>query len=150
MSDGVAGGIANAAEAIGAAISTGDNVVAALGQSLLSTIGDIAVQLGKAAISIGVGMLAIKAAFNNPLTAIAAGVALVALGGFIKGAVSKIPSGGGGGSYSSAGGGANFSSTTTYSGGLSGGGDVYFHISGTDLVGVLERQQNKNSRLRTS
>lgn len=148
MSDGVANGIADAAGAIGSAIANGDNIIKALGTSILSTIGDIAIQLGKAAIAIGVGMIAIKAAFKNPFTAIAAGVALVALGSFIKGTVANITSGGGGsGSVPSGGGNSSQSYSSSFSSGGTGSGEVVFRISGNDLVGVLSRQQDKNSRL---
>jgi hypothetical protein len=65
-------------------------------------LGDLAIQLGKIAIQTGITMKSIKLSFNSPATAIAAGVALVALGTLVKSSISSAMSGigGGGGSIS--------------------------------------------------
>jgi len=77
-----------------AGLASGSLTLQDVGNTLLGIIGDIATRLGKAAIGIGIGMLSIKAAFKNPLTAIAAGAALIAIGALIKNA-SQITDGGG-------------------------------------------------------
>ena len=106
----IQGGLQNMAvgigEALGNAIASGGNLLGALGGVLLGGIGDIAVQLGKTAISIGLAMKAIKMSFKNPGTAIAAGIALIAIGTMIKSVVPGIvqgkgKGGGGGGATSS-------------------------------------------------
>lgn len=84
-------------EALGEAVTSGGNLAGALASVLLGAVGDIAVQLGKTAIGIGIAMESIKMSFSNPFTAIAAGVALVALGSVIKSFVPSIAKGGGGG-----------------------------------------------------
>ena len=153
LTQGIGDGIANLANSLGEAMANGGNFIQSIGKSLLSTIGDIAIQLGKAAISIGVGMIAIKAAFKNPFTAIAAGVALVALGAFIKGTVAKIPEGGGSGSYSGSTSSATGDSSSSYTssstvyqnGGFN--GEVVFKINGYDLIGVISKNQDRLTRL---
>jgi hypothetical protein len=84
--------IGGLAEAMGSALANGGNVFQAIGQSLLQSLGGVLVQLGEMAIGIGVGLTAIKASLEslNPVLAIAAGVALVALGSFFKGKASSI------------------------------------------------------------
>jgi hypothetical protein len=54
--------------------------------------------IGSALIAYGFAMDAFKKAFNDPYLAIAAGVALVAAGSFLKSKISKVSSTGGGGS----------------------------------------------------
>ncbi len=79
-----------------------------LGGELLGTLGSIAVEVGKMAIGIGIGIGGIKIALEslNPAAAIAAGVALVALGTYFSNQSQAIGgSMGGGGS----GGGSSYS-----------------------------------------
>lgn len=103
LSEIVTGGLNDLAvgigEALGGAIAGGGNLAQSLSQVILGTIGNMAVQMGKLAISIGVGVKAIKKALQslNPAVAIAAGIALVALGSFAKSRAAEIGGGGGGG-----------------------------------------------------
>ena len=85
-------------QALGQALSEGGNLTQQLSKIVLTTVGNMAVQLGKLAISIGIGVAAIKKALQslNPAVAIAAGIALVALGSFASAQAGKIGSGGGG------------------------------------------------------
>lgn len=79
-------------EAISAALSGGDSL-ASVSQKLVSSLGDILIQLGKTAIAAGIGLSAISKALKslNPAVAIAAGVGLLALGSIIKKSVGNIP-----------------------------------------------------------
>ena len=73
-------GLANLA----AGLATGKMTMGDVAGGLLGILGDIAIQLGKAALKIGVGMLAVQMAFSNPLAAIAAGSALIFIGSMMK------------------------------------------------------------------
>jgi uncharacterized coiled-coil DUF342 family protein len=66
-----------------------------IGKVMLSALGDLAIQVGKIAIVTGLTVKGIKATLEtlNPALAIVAGVALVALGSAIKGAMSGISKG---------------------------------------------------------
>jgi len=97
----VTGGLQNLASGIGAALGSaitgGGNLAGKLSKVLLGTIGNMAVQLGKLAIKIGITLEKVKLAFKGPsgFLAIAAGAALVALGSIFKAGAAKIGSSGG-------------------------------------------------------
>lgn len=133
----ITSGLQNLASGIGAAlgnaITTGGNLVNALGGLLLGTIGSIAIQLGKAAIQIGIAMKAIKLSFKNPFTAIAAGIALIAVGTMIKNASSIVSGGGGGGGGGRISG--NIGGGSVNSGAISGGGGVTAFANGGIISG---------------
>jgi hypothetical protein len=140
--------------AIGGALASGGNVLKAIGGSLLSSLGGLLTDMGKMAIQVGVGLLAIKTALKslNPAVAIGAGVALIALGSFFSSKSSSIGGsvgGGGRGASSSSGSGANNQSFTSsgFSGGGNNGGTVVFEIAGQKLIGVLSNTLNANRRL---
>ena len=84
-------------ESLGQALASGGNLAQSLSKVVLTTIGSMAMQMGKLAISIGVGVEGIKKSLQslNPGVAIAAGIALVALGSFAKAKAGEIGSGGG-------------------------------------------------------
>jgi len=80
-------------------IAAGKATFADLSNALLSTLGDAAIQVGKIAIGTGLAMEGIKKALNfgNPWVAIAAGVALIALGTAVKSSLKSVASGAAGG-----------------------------------------------------
>lgn len=79
-------------DAIGDALSGGQNLLTGLSMTLLSSLGSVVTDLGRLAIATGVGIKAIRTAFKtlNPLVAIAAGVGLIALGSAITKSVGKL------------------------------------------------------------
>lgn len=103
LNNGVIAAFEGIGEAIGSSLANGTNLIDALGTSLLGVFGDLLVNLGKIAIQTGIGIKAIQTALKslNPVVAIGAGVALIALGSLIKGKVSNL---GGGNNNASSGG----------------------------------------------
>ena len=157
ITSGAAQGLGDIGYAIGEALASGTSVVKAAGKALLGGVATIAENLGQAAIKIGVTMIGIKLAFKNPATAIAAGVALIALAGFIR---TKIGGGGGGGGITSGiGGGGGGSSVgdsgvgggSSFAGGGAQGGMFAANkdlngelvVRGQDLVYVFGQANNR-------
>lgn len=93
---------------IAGAIAAGNASMGDVFGLLLNLLGDVAIQIGKAAISIGIAMKAVKLSFSNPFAAIAAGAALVLIGSLMKGLASNF---GGGGVPALASGGLAFAPT---------------------------------------
>jgi hypothetical protein len=95
----IGGALSGIGEAIGNSIAGVGN----FGQDILKVVAGFAKQLGEILISTGVAMLAAKKLITNPLTAIAAGIALVAIASAASAAISKShgSSVGGGGATAS-------------------------------------------------
>ncbi len=79
-------------EAIGNSLAGAGNILQNVTQTLFSVLGDIVMQLGKLAIATAVGIKGIKTALAtlNPVVALTAGVALVALGKAIKTSITSL------------------------------------------------------------
>jgi hypothetical protein len=141
--------------AIGDALASGGNVVKAAGAALLGGLAGILNQLGQLAIATGLAVEGIKKALTtlNPAVAIAAGVALVALAGFVSNKAKSLGSGskgGGGGGGGSSVGASGVGGGTSFAGG--GQGNLFqqnrdvsgeFVVKGNDLVYVLGQANNK-------
>lgn len=156
INTGVVTGFSSMAESIGAALANGDNAIQKGGAALLGSLGGVLVQYGKLVLAYGVATSAFAAAVKNPfgggIAAIAAGAALIAIGGAVKGFASKAASSGGNTS-NVAGGGSTSNSTSSsssgnsYSSSSSSLQNVVFEIQGTKLVGVLSNTLNRNKSL---
>jgi hypothetical protein len=75
--------------------AAGGASLASIGTLFLTTLADLAIQVGKIAITTGLAVMGIKKALQslNPYVAIAAGVALIAVGSLAKTQLSKAGSG---------------------------------------------------------
>lgn len=142
------------------ALMTGEAGVDDFGKMVAGIFADMAIQVGKIAIATGVATLGIKKALEslNPWVAIAAGVALVAIGTAVRGALSRAATGDTSASISAAGGGG--------SGGGSTGGTVWdlrtgltgrnqepipvkvtgeFVLRGSALVAAVEQEESRRN-----
>jgi hypothetical protein len=143
--------LGDVAFSIGDALASGGNVIKAAGASLLGGLAGILNQLGQLAIATGLAVEGIKTALKtlNPAVAIGAGIALVALAGFVSNKAKSLGGSRGGGGGSSVGA-SGVGGGTSFIGGAQGGlfnqsrdlsGE--FSIRGTDLVYVLEQANKK-------
>jgi hypothetical protein len=119
--------IGDVAFAIGDALASGGNVVKAAGAALLGGLAGVLNQLGQLAIGTGLAIEGIKKALTslNPVAAIAAGVALIALAGFVSSKAKSLGgggSGGGGGGGGSSVGGSGVGGGSSFTGGGAQGG----------------------------
>jgi len=148
--------LGDVAFAIGDALASGGNVIKAAGAALLGGLAGILNQLGQLAIATGLTITGIKKALQtlNPAVAIGAGIALVALAGFVsskaKSLGSAAPGGGGGGGGGSSVGSSGVGGGSSFVGGAQGGlfqqnRDVSgeFVVRGQDLVYVLGQANNR-------
>jgi hypothetical protein len=121
---------AGALAAIGGSFVKGKSAFKDFGKTALSMLGDLAIQTGIIISGMGQALTALAAALSNPFTgflAIAAGAALIVLGGALK----ALAGGGGGGGGAVPGGGV---ATATAAGISSDGNEQEFRDQGTSLV----------------
>ena len=137
--------------AVAGALMNGDNVLQAIGSSLLGSLGAIMIDLGKMTILAGSAIESIKKALTSlsGIGAIAVGAGLIAIGSLFAAGASKLGrSMGGGGGYASTPTMSNTTSPVTpnYRGAYT-DNEVVFKIGTNELVGVLSMAQNRNNRL---
>ena len=121
-------------QAVGAALAGGANGFDNFGKVVLGILGDFAIRIGSLLISIGLGIgaLSVYLATFNPIGVLAAGAALVVLGGLLKGlsgGITAAPVGGGGITAPAAGGGIQIDPT-----------------GGTDLTSIEEELEDAGPR----
>jgi uncharacterized membrane protein YgcG len=147
--------LGDVAFAIGDALASGGNVLKAAGSALLGGIAGILNQLGQLAIATGLAVEGIKKALSslNPAVAIGAGIALVALAGFVSNKAKSLggsKGGGGGGGGSSVGSSGVGGGSSFVGGGAQGGmfasqrdlnGELV--VRGQDLVYVFGQANNR-------
>lgn len=131
-------------------LATGGDAWSNFRNTAISALGDMAISVGKMAISTGVTTLGIKAALEslNGYAAIAAGVALVALGTAVKTGLSNIASGGYSSSASVASSGyygASTSSTDYESRKIEIKVTGKLYASGNQLAAVIENENNRKN-----
>lgn len=150
-------------EQIGSLLSTGISMFAqtigdafagnwdGLGAGLLRAVGSLAQQFGGLVVGMGVAALKLKSLIANPITAIAAGAALIALGAAASGAAQKmISSATGGGGYSTAPSLRNTGPSygpSEYRGQYQDDFKVEFKIGTNELVGVLNTAEQRRNRI---
>lgn len=127
-------------------LMTGDIGLDGFFNRILESIGGFLQQIGASLIAYGVAIDAFKKAFTNPWVAIAAGAALVVLGGVISNMASKGPQGSTFGMAGGGGGGGPMDYNTPGSEYGSGPIQLSARVSGEDLLFVMERAGRNSSR----
>lgn len=154
-------GVFDIADSIGTAFIENNNLLAAVGESVLATaggllknLGKIAIQEGLMVIGMGKALAAAVAALKtlNPAVAIAAGLALTALGAAFSAGSAKLgksmESGGGGSSSAYASSAQSIQPSMPRGSYYNNDKEEYkFRISGGDIVGAVKINNNRNNRL---
>lgn len=153
LSSAMASGVSDMASTIGSLVgdlATGENAWRNFASNAVSSLGDMAISVGKMAIATGLATEGIKTALKslNGYVAIAAGAALVALGSAVKSGLSNIA----GGNYTAS---ASVAAPTYGRTGAQGGGYATSAInvsisgkltaSGTDLALVLSKENMRRN-----
>jgi hypothetical protein len=150
--------ISNSVMAIGQALASGGNIGKGFGAALLDSIATMAEQLGRMAIGIGIAIDGIKKALQslNPLVAIGAGIALLAIAGAARAGARNIAGGGSanggmvastptGSSFGGMRGTTPFPNSNPMNNGQIGNVIAETKISGNDLSILIKRADNNRN-----
>jgi hypothetical protein len=106
LADGLASAFETLGQAIGKSLAGANFEFRHIGHLLINVLGELLQTVGQTMIGFGTAMLALKLSISNPFAAIAAGIALVALGSMLSQSVAGQLSHAGGGGGGGGGGGA--------------------------------------------
>jgi hypothetical protein len=150
LESGIENAFINMSASIGNSLATGANVMEGIGAVLLEAVGSMAIQLGQLAIQTGITMKTIKMSFKHPLTAVAAGIALVALGSYVSSKAKSITSGGGGGGGNAPGPDNSTSNRNVFSGFTPQNNSMVLttRLIGQDLLMSVQKAGQQNTRVR--
>jgi hypothetical protein len=150
LESGIENAFINMSASIGNSLATGANVMEGIGAVLLEAVGSMAIQLGQLAIQTGIAMKGIKMSFKHPVTAIAAGIALVALGSYVSSKAKSITSGGGGGGGNAPGPDNSPSNRNVFSGFTPQNNSMVLtsRLIGQDLLMSVQKAGQQNTRVR--
>jgi len=147
----IASGMQSAAETFGegiGALMSGDMDMKDFGKSMLVSIGKFLADFGKLIIAYAIAAAGLDAAIKAPGAwpiALAAGIALVAIGSAISSAGAKGISGASSSSGGTSSGSSGYANTNNK---VALTGNVVFELHGTTLKGVLNNTDRKNSLIR--
>jgi hypothetical protein len=147
----IASGMQSAAETFGegiGALMSGDMDMKDFGKSMLVSIGKFLADFGKLIIAYAIAAAGLDAAIKAPGAwpiALAAGIALVAIGSAISNAGAKGISGASGSSSGTSSGSSGYANTNNQ---VALTGNVVFELHGTTLKGVLDNTDRKNNLIR--
>jgi hypothetical protein len=150
LESGVENAFIDMSASIGNSLATGANVMEGIGAVLLEAVGSMAIQLGQLAIQTGITMKTIKMSFKNPYTAIAAGIALVALGSYVSSKAKSITNGGGGGGNNAPSPDNSPSNRNVFSGFTPANNSMVLttRLIGQDLLMSVQKAGQQNTRVR--
>jgi hypothetical protein len=132
-------------------MALGDANFADFGKMVIGAFADMAIQVGKIILQAGIAVLALKKSLDftgNPLMAIVAGTALIAIGTAVKGALSSAASGGGSASAGSISGSGSSGGSLNYITQATAAPITIqlkgeFVQKGTDLVAVINEENTR-------
>lgn len=135
-------------ELMGGLLTDSEDAWSNFGQSAINAVADMAISIGKLAISTGAAALALEQLAMDPVGAIIAGTALVALGAAAKKAISNITAGKGNYATTSSVAHSNYGRGAYIAGYEQGTIEVTgtLKADGSQLVAVIESENRRHSR----